>query len=30
MEKLNLDDYQKAKELLLEFGSVKKAVQSVK
>jgi len=26
MEKLKLQDYEKAKELLLRFGSVKKAV----
>ncbi len=29
MEKIKLQDYQKAKELLLEYGSVKKAVDSV-
>lgn len=28
MEKLKLDDYEKAKELLLKFGSVKKAVDA--
>jgi len=29
MEKLRLDDYQKARELLLKHGSVKKATDSV-
>ncbi len=29
MEKLHIDDYNKAKDLLLKYGSVKKAVQSV-
>ena len=28
MDKLALDDYQRAKELLLEYGSVKKAVDN--
>jgi N-acetylmuramic acid 6-phosphate etherase len=28
MDKLNLKDYEKAKELLLQYGSVKKAVDS--
>src|SRR5215211_6082084 len=30
MDKVNMQDYQRAKELLLEFGSVKKAVDSFK
>lgn len=29
MDKLNLDDYSRAKELLLQYGSVKKAVDAV-
>jgi N-acetylmuramic acid 6-phosphate etherase len=29
MEKLAIEDYDKAKNLLLKYGSVKKAVQSV-
>jgi N-acetylmuramic acid 6-phosphate etherase len=29
MERLRLDDYEKAKQLLLKYGSVKKATESV-
>ncbi len=29
MEKLEMEDYDKAKEMLLKYGSVKKAVDSV-
>jgi N-acetylmuramic acid 6-phosphate etherase len=28
MEKISLDDYDKAKEMLLKYGSVKKAVDN--